>query len=402
MVTKYSVYAQHIFERKTVKTMMKKICKTLCLALALSVLLLMFTGCEKKPGLYAWYGGRMNVDTVMTIRVDGGEGEKVYEVPFETYRTVFLYLKQNVSDVIQDSDGKITALSTDAEKTAAIKEVAEEILTEYYCLVAACEKYGISITEADKESYEASYRRKLQTYIESMDGTEEYEGTLDEYVADLYKKTLALVGTTPEYFEFTYYRSLLEQRLKLALANDLDAYLNQSYFHYKQILVTYTKGDAVSEAKAREQILAAQDKLQSGADMDSVIKEYTSDESYQDVYFDSYGSIVGSSTSSTMGSFTMEAICALGMNEYSTILSGDLDDYIGFFAIYQRLSVDKEFVCSSDQIGSLIYQYPYTSATSYSTYYTNYRLVIDSYVDNSSLVPVSEKVYKRINIKTLY
>ena len=381
---------------------MKKICRTLCLALALSILLMMFTGCEKKPGLYAWYGGRMNVDTVMTIRVDGGEGEKVYEVPFETYRTVFLYLKKNVSDVIQDNDGNVTALSTDAEKTAAIKEVAEEILTKYYCLVAACEKYGISITDADRQEYEASYQRKLQTYIESMDGTEEYEGTLEEYVVRLYNKTMDILGTTPEYFEFSYYRSLLEQRLKLALGTDLDLYLNQTYYHYKQVLISYTKGDSVSEAQAREQILAAQEKLQNGADMDSIIKEYSPNEEYQDVYFDSYGYIVGSATGSTMDSFTMEAVCSLDFNEYSSIASGDTDDYIGYFAIFQRLNVDKEFACSSDKIGTAIYQFPYSGATSYSTYYTNYSLVIESYVNNTALFPVSEKVYKRISVKTLY
>ena len=109
--------------------MMKKICKALCLVLALSVLALTFTGCEKKPGLYAWYGGRMNVDTVMTIRINGGDGEKTYEVPFDTYRTVFMYLKKHVSDVIQDDDGKVTALSTDAEKTASeTGTIAYEVL----------------------------------------------------------------------------------------------------------------------------------------------------------------------------------------------------------------------------------------------------------------------------------
>ena len=394
--------AQYIFERKTVKTMMKKICRTLCLALALSILLMMFTGCEKKPGLYAWYGGRMNVDTVMTIRVDGGEGEKVYEVPFETYRTVFLYLKKNVSDVIQDNDGNITALSTDAEKTAAIKEVAEEILTKYYCLVAACEKYGISITDADRQEYEASYQRKLQTYIESMDGTEEYEGTLEEYVVRLYNKTMDILGTTPEYFEFSYYRSLLEQRLKLALGTDLDLYLNQTYYHYKQVLISYTKGDSVSEAQAREQILAAQEKLQNGADMDSIIKEYSPNEEYQDVYFDSYGNVVGSSTGDTMGTFTKEAICALDFNEYSSVMSGDVDDYTGYFAIFQRLDIDAEYICGSDRIGTIIYQYPYYGASSYSTYYTNYRLILDSYIGNSALVPTNEKVYKRISVKTMF
>ena len=381
---------------------MKKICKALCLVLALSVLALTFTGCEKKPGLYAWYGGRMNVDTVMTIRINGGDGEKTYEVPFDTYRTVFMYLKKHVSDVIQDDDGKVTALSTDAEKTAAIKEVAEEILTEYYCLVAACEKYGISITEEDKQTYEESYRKKLQTYIESMDGTEEYEGTLEEYVARLYEKTMELFGTTSEYFEFSYYRSLLEQRLKLALASDLKTYINQSYYHYKQVLIPYTKGDSVSEAQAREKIFEAWDKLQNGTDMDSVIKEYSPNEEFTEVYFDIYGNVVGSSSGSTMGTFTMEAIYALDFDQYSGIMSGDKDEYTGYFAILQRLSIDEEFVCGSDKIGEIIYKYPYSGSSSYSVYYTNYLLIMDSYIHNSALVPVSEKVYKRISVKTMY
>lgn len=381
---------------------MKKFLKTLCLALALSVLALSFVGCEKKPGLYAWYGGRMKVDKVMTVHIDGGKGEKVYEVPFDTYRTVFLYLKQNVSDVVMNEEGKVTSLSTDAEKTAAIKEVAEEILTEYYCLLAVCEEYGISITDADKQEFDESYRRKLQTYIESMDGTEEYEGTLEEYVEKLYRKSLEVFGTTPEYFEFSYYRSLLEKRLKLALGTDLADTLNQSYFHYKQVLIPYTKGDSLAEANARKQIEEAMAKLQSGADMDSVIKEYGSEDDYQEIYFDTYGSVVGSASGDTMGSFTMEAVRALDVGEYSAVLSGDTDDYVGYFAIYQRLDIDPEFVCGSDKLGSLIYQYPYSGASSYSTYYTSYTLLLDSYTNNTALVPVSKKVYNRISVKTLY
>ena len=390
------------FERKTVKTMMKKICRILCLALALSVLALTFAGCEKKPGLYTWYGGKMNVETVMTISVDGGEGKKDYEVPFETYRTVFLYLKNNVSDIIMDDEGKVTALSTDAEKTAAIKEVAEDILTEYYCLVAACEKYGISITEEDKQEYVESYQRKLQTYIESMDGTEVYEGTAEEYAAFLYKKTLQLIGMTPEYFEFAYYRSLLEMRLKLALASDFDEYINQSYYHYKQILIPYTKGDSVSEEQARARVFEAWNKLQNGTDMDALIKEYCPDESHTEVYFDSYGNVVGSSSSDTVGTYTMEAICALDINEYSDIKSGDMNDYTGYFAILQRLDIDEEFVCGSDKVGAMMYQYPYIGASSYSTYYSSYRLILDSYVQNAAVVPTDVKVYKRIGVKTMY
>ena len=287
-------------------------------------------------------------------------------------------------------------------KTIKRKEVAEKILTEYYCVVAACEKYGISITDADKQKYQEDYQKKLQTYIESMDGTEKYEGTLEEYVTMLYEKTLNMLGTTPEYFEFSYYRSLLEQRLKMALATDLDIYINQSYYRYKQVLIPYTKGDSVSESKAREQILAAWDKLQNGTSIDSVIQEYSPDEEYKEIYFDSYGSIVGSATGNTMGTFTMEAICALDFDEYSNIVSGDTDDYTGYFAIFQRLHIDEEFVCGSDKIGSMIYQFPYSNATSYSTYYTNYSLILDSYTQNSAVVPVSNKVYKRISVKTMH
>lgn len=382
--------------------MMKKICRILCLALALSILTLTFAGCEKKPGLYTWYGGKMNVETVMTISVDGGEGVKEYAVPFDTYRTVFIYLKNNVSDVIKNEEGTITALSTDAEKNAAIKEVAEDILTEYYCLVAVCEKYGISITEADKQEYLDSYQRKLQTYIESMDGTEEYEGTAEEYAEFLYKKTLQLIGMTPEYFEFAYYRSLLEKRLKMALATDLDKYINQSYYHYKQILIPYTKGDSASEEQARSNVREAWEKLQNGADMDALIKEYCPDQTHTEIYFDSYGSVVGSSSSDTVGTYTMEAVCALNVNEYSDIKSGDMNDYTGYFAILQRLDIDPDFVCGSDKVGSMMYQYPYSGASSYSTYYTNYQLILDSYMQNAAVIPTDVKVYKRIGIKTLY
>ena len=52
------------------------------------------SGCgERGPGLYAWYGGRIDVDSVLRITVDAGDGAKVYDVPFDTYRTVFIYLK---------------------------------------------------------------------------------------------------------------------------------------------------------------------------------------------------------------------------------------------------------------------------------------------------------------------
>ena len=72
--------------------MIKKITKTLCLGLALSVFALPMLGCERDPGLYAWYGGKMNVENVLTVCV-GGDTPKTYDVSFDTYRTVYMYLK---------------------------------------------------------------------------------------------------------------------------------------------------------------------------------------------------------------------------------------------------------------------------------------------------------------------
>ena len=384
------------------KIMMKKIYKTLCLALALSVFMLLFTGCERKPGLYAWYGGKMDVDTVMTIRIGSGEGEKSYDVSFETYRAVFLYLKSYVSDYIMNENSEYVGLSTNAEKTAAIKEVAENILIKYYSLVSLCETYGITITDEDKQQFYEDTEKKLQGYLENVDETTmDFKGTKEEYARMLYEESLAKSGMTPEYFEFTYYRSLMEQRLKKVIAEDIDQYINQSYGHYEQILFTYTKGDAAAEAKALESILEVQQKLENGEEMKAVSIGYSGDV-YRDIYFDVYGKIVGSASSESLGTFTQDSLFALNHDEYSEIVCGDQDEYVGYFAILHKLDIDLDYVCSNDPIGALIYQYLYVDSSSYSTYYSKYNTMLESYIQNSAVIPVSEKVYNRISVKTLY
>ena len=167
-------------------------------------------------------------------------------------------------------------------------------------------------------------------------------------------------------------------------------------------MFTYTKGDAASEAKALENILNVQKKLQSGEEMSVLAKDYSSQNVYRDVYFDVYGRVVGSSYSEKLGNFTKDALCALQFGEYSEIMSGDQDDYIGYFVILRKLDIDLDFVCSTDPVATLIYQYPYVDATSYSPYYSKYDTLLESYIQNSALIPVSEKVYNRISVKTLY
>ena len=383
--------------------MMKKICKTVCLGLALSMLALPMVGCEKDPGLYAWYGGKMDVDNVMSIHVNGAEGEKVYDVSFDTYRTVFVYLKNNVSDIIMNDKGEATALSTNEEKNLAIKEVAEDILTEYYALTALCEKYGISITDADREKYYNDNQKKIQDYVDKIEESDlEYEGTKEEYASELYEKSLAIAGMTPEYYEFSYYRSVLETKLRKVLAGDLGDYLSQSYYHYKQVLVSYTKGDAAAEENARRLINEAKEALLAGEDIDTVIKAYGDANSYKDVYFDTYGKIVASSMSEALGTITVDAVCALQIGEYSDIISGDNDEYTGYFAILKREGFDEDHICGTSAVAKAIYSYPYVGATYLTPHASRFELLLESYLQNTAVIPTDEKVYDRIAINTLY
>ncbi len=383
--------------------MMKKICKTVCLGLALSMLALPMLGCEKEPGLYAWYGGKMDVENVMTVHVDVGGGEKTYDVSLDTYRTVYIYLKNNVTDVILDEEGKAKALATDEEKNIAVKEVTEDILLEYYALLAACEKYGISITEADKQAYYDSYQKKLQDYVDKIEENDlDYDGTREEYAKELYEKSLAIVGMTPEYFEFSHYRSLLQTRLKKAVAADLGDYLAQSYYHYKQVLISYTKGDAAAEAKARTAITEAQQKLLAGESMDSVIALYADADSQSDIYFDAYGNIVASSTSNSLGTITVDTVTSLAVGEFSDIVSGDNDDYTGYFAILMREGFDEDYICSTDVVARNIYEYAYVGSEYMTPHFSRYTTLIEGYKQNTALIPVDDKVYGRIALNTLY
>ena len=150
---------------------------------------------------------------------------------------------------------------------------------------------------------------------------ENYKGTKEKYAEELYRKTLRLAGTTPEYYEFTYYRSLLVQRLKAVLGGDLTDYLNQSYCHYKQVLVVYSKGDAVAEENARNAINEAHTKLLNGADIDSVIAEYNDPDSLSEIYFDAYGNIVGSSTGDVVNTIVINAIKAIGLDTAKGVLN---------------------------------------------------------------------------------
>ena len=143
---------------------MRKITKLICAAMAAVMLLLSLASCDRKPGLYAWYG-RVKVDYILKLTVDAGDGEKTYDVPFDEYRNLFVYYQPLVSDVIKKSEDS-QLLVTDDQKTAVLKEYTEDELCEYYSLVAIAEKYGFPslISNISKP--------RLETYVSFVSSQE--------------------------------------------------------------------------------------------------------------------------------------------------------------------------------------------------------------------------------------
>lgn len=367
---------------------MKKLKRAICLILALTIFALPLAGCNTEQDVFE-------------ITVDGGTGEKTYSVPYELYQTIFVYLKGIVTNIVEDSEGNKT-LATTEEKNKAIKEVAENTIIEFYGLVALAADYGISITEEDRQAFQAEYREKLQAYVNDIDDAEfDFNGTKEEYAEVIYRNAMRIAGTTPEYYEFSHYRALLTQRLKAVIGGDLSDYLNQSYCHYKQVIVLYSKGDAAAEENARLAITEAREKLLSGADIDDVIAEYGDKDYQSEIYFDAYGNIVGSSAGDAVNAIVINAIKALDENEISDIMSGDESDRLAYFAIYQRLGFDSDFICSDNIIAEDIYAYSYVGSSYYTPHYSRYQLLLESYTQNTALMPYDVKAYNRININNI-
>ena len=82
-----------------------------------SIVFIVFSlsSCVKSPGLYTWYGKRVNVENIMKITLDMGEGERDISVPFSLYRTLFLYYKELIPETTVEN-GK-ERKTTDKEAT---------------------------------------------------------------------------------------------------------------------------------------------------------------------------------------------------------------------------------------------------------------------------------------------
>ena len=271
---------------------MKRFTKILCVLFALILSLGAFTACEKKPGLYNWMGRRINVDYALRLVLDIGDGKQEYLVPFDEYYGIFMYYKSLLGDgILEDENHKLLFTTVD-EQTKAIKEKTEDDLIEYYALYAIAEKYGVGLTQEDYDSFENEYKANLIKYLEQNGKTDDIED-IGSYTDDMYQKLFERLGTTEAHVKFSYLRTLLSSRVKKHISPDAVQHAEKNYFHIKQVLVLFTKGDASSEKEAQEKINAAKAELDAGASINDVIKKYDSGISDSEIYFDSGSAILG-------------------------------------------------------------------------------------------------------------
>lgn len=386
---------------KNNKNKNKKITVIVCVVVILAIIVsaIAWITRDKTNGVFSPLGFRMNGENILTLTVDIGDGKQEYLVPFSEYRAVYLYYANRISEVIQyDEDNFVFA--TTAEKSAAVKEKTEDMLVEYYSLVSLSDKLGIGLTESDREGYRAEYNQVVSDYAATLTDDAKYKGSKDEYAAELYAEALGKLGMTPEYFEFNYYMSLLAGRIKAHIAGNIEETINEGYFGYKQIYVEYTKGDSAEERAAFDAINQALSEIENGADFDSVAEKHSG--SSDAIYFDIYQKIVESTSNETVGITVAEMVKSLEYDECSGIMSGESGETYAYYSIIKRVELTKDFVCSDNTTAQNIYAYPYCGAGSYSTAYSEYLMYMSAYEQNMQIVPVSDAVYKRIAINTLY
>ena len=345
---------------------------------------------------------RVKVDYALRLVLDVGDGKKEYLVPFDEYYGVFMYYKSLLGDGILEDENKKLLFTTVEEQTKAVKEMTEDDLMEFYALYAIAEKYGVGLTQEDYDSFESGYKANLRRYLEANGKTEGIED-IDSYTDEMYQKLFESLGTSEDHVRFSYLRNLLSSRVKKHIAPDAVQHAEKNYFHIKQVLVLFTKGDSTSEKAAQDKINAAMAELNSGASINDVIKKYDSGISSSEIYFDASSVILGSKNTdgSSVSSFVSTTVNGLNIGDTSDILTGDYDEEFGYFCIIKRLGFDESFVYGDSTIGDSIFRYYTAGSSQYTPQYSEYKALVGAYTQNLVCYAYDQKIYDKINVKTM-
>lgn len=366
---------------KKTETIMKRIQKIISLSLAFMTVMVCFSSCKKENGLYTWYGKKINVDNVLDVTLDMGDGERNFTVSFETYRAIFLYYAGQVPNVTE-LDGEVRE-TTDDEKTDVAKKMSDEAVIGYYAALECAKDAGVDVDT-----------------ILSKDYVDIYKNTYGEDGAKLYDEMLKKLGMTEEYFIFNCQKSELEKALKASVSSDIAEYTQRNYYHYKKILITYD----IAEDGAREKALAEAQSiisaLDSGEDFNTFVEKYASDLYESERYVDINGNIVGGKK---LVGETLETVKMLTIGEHSGIIEEIESNKKGGFVILKKEGIDLSFLCGASEEATIMYSYQSAASNAeYTPHSLAFATLLDAYKQNLAVKPVDEKIYSRIAVDTLY
>lgn len=375
---------------------MKKIKKYFLGFVSIVFIVFSLSSCAKNPGLYTWYGKRVNVDNIMKITLDMGEGEREISVPFSLYRTLFLYYKELIPETTVEN-GK-ERKTTDKEKSDAAKELTEDALLSYYVLMESGRDLGADVDSINSTDYIKKYKDSV---IASADDEflSSYDGGSNAYADKMFSEMLREAGMDSEYFEYSCRRSDFEKALKSALAPDAADYADSHYYALKQLVFEYDFGSAGSAEKAREKANEALSLLESGTSIEDIAKKYDG-VSLNDVYMDLSGNIVGSSGEKSES--LLRYVSALEEGGHSDVIDSGYSSSSSFFMIIERTGIDGDFICGAEKIASHMYTYTDAGTSSYTPHYLKYSAFIDAYTLNMSMIPADVKAYSLISVKSIY
>lgn len=361
---------------------MKKIVKFISAVLAIVNFALCLSACgEKENGLYTWYGRKIEVDNVLRVTLDMGNGKRETLVPFELYRALFLYYAEKVPD-FTTVNGELHE-TTDEERTDAAKSLTEEELTDYYAVLECARDAGVDVDDILGRDYAKIYK----SFVTDADADKSYEEMLES------------LDMTHEYFVFNCCKSELEKALKSAVSSDIEDYTNRNFYHMKQIRITYDIGDGSSRSSAKNEIESVLSALESGEDFDVFVEKYADEDYKSERYIDTDGGIVGGGT---LSQDISDILRTLDIGEHSGITEETVSDKKGAFVIIKRENIDISFLCGADDTAAHMYSYQNADASEYTPHYLAYATLLDAYKQNLAVAPVDEKIYSHIAADTLY
>lgn len=197
----------------------------------------------------------VNTKTVMTV---GG-----YKISYDEYRCWYL----NSLDTIDGGDSSVW-IGEDAP-FEQLKESVESILRNRYALITLIDKYGIEMTDDDKDDLDEF----LAAEIEEYKGDEGYRAYLEEYgfTGKLYREQYEITYFLDGYLRdllFTGYDNVIDVNDEVVLDD-----VKKNFYYYTWIYIPFEAGDNYADNRAK--IDEAYALLEKGEDFYAVAEKYS-------------------------------------------------------------------------------------------------------------------------------